>query len=245
MKSKRGQVTLFIIIAIVIVALCLGGYFLYKEQQKKIDIAFSSIVTNVKSYSKDRINYAVENSLHLICFQGGYSKITTRHLDLQFYSIPYYLSNNQTSIPDKETIKAELIKEIKTRLNEVSLNFSNAEINKENPEVEVNLTEQTKISVKFPITIKKDKNIASLSNDYSYKYDLDFNKFLAISQEIASNSVNESNSLNPEFLLNLQNEYRIIISPIIYDENTIIYRLIENNTQLNENQFEFDFAIGK
>jgi len=245
MLSKRGQVTLFIIIAIVIVALCLGGYFLYKEQHQKADIAFNEVVTNAKSYSKDRINYAVENSLHLICFQGGYSKISTKHLDMQFYSIPYYSSNNQTNVPNKDIVKTELIKEIKSRLNEVSLNFSNVEIRKENPEVDINITEQIKIFVKFPITIKKDKNVASLQNDYSYKYNLDFNKFLDVSQEIANNSMNNPTSLDPEFLLNLQNKYNIIISPIIYDENTIIYRLIENNTQINENQFEFDFAVGK
>ena len=242
MGNEKGQVTLFIIMAIVIVIIGTIFFFLYKQQLKQAEISEAELVS-VKSYFKDRINYATENSLLLIGLQGGYRTYPYERLELQFNLIPFYYYSRNIKIPNKEQINHDLSEEIRGRLNDVQFNLTNLEIIKEQPQVLINLTDKTEIKIDYPLTIKKGKETITLLNSYEYQYNLNFEKFINISQIIVKDISNNSIDINLELLLELQNKSQLIISPILYEEKTIIYRIYDNQTRINENPFEFDFAI--
>ena len=238
-ENKRGQVTLFVIMAIVIVAVGVIGYFVYQNYQKTKELSATEIAS-VKTYLQETVAYEVDSSLILIGLQGGYSDYPEKFLQMQYHFISYYYYNKKINVLSHAKLSDELKKEITRRISEIELssNFTGIEIQKSQPKIEVN----TSIKVTLPVTIKKDKSQALVEIRYE-RENAHFDKILNISNAIAKNVSAEPGKVNLEMIFELQQNYGVAISPLIYNENTIIYRIADNETMIDENIFEFYFAV--
>ncbi|OYT37423.1 hypothetical protein B6U82_01760 [Candidatus Pacearchaeota archaeon ex4484_31] len=238
MINKKGQITLFIIIAIIIVASGVIGYFIYKQQIQKKTLFLELEIADIKDYLQEMINYEVSGALILVGLQGGYTEPPAKYLPLRYHFVPYYYDKRKY-IPTNEKINEEIKKEIIKRINKIKLNFTKLKINNSNPKVNVNHL----IEVSLPVTIKK--------GDVSMKFTIKqtrtnpFNKMLNVSKEIVKNIKTNPKSINLELLINLQQKYDVIISPLVYDESTIIYRIADNQTIIEKRPLEFYFAVKK
>ena len=115
MVGKRGQLTLFIIAAVVIIAVVVG-YFIFTN--KSGDTYFdqpgvSDDVSDIKEYMDSCLEYVVEDSLALVSSQGGYFDAPLKIKDLENGSFSsYYSYEGVNYVPSLKVIESELGKAV-------------------------------------------------------------------------------------------------------------------------------------
>lgn len=103
---KRGQVTGFIIVGAVIIALALlfvyiGGF----DEIKRVSLdRFSPIELFIQECLDDTAENVVLHNMR----QGGYNNVYADGVDMGDYVVPYYLIDGVVFVPDKEDIENEL-----------------------------------------------------------------------------------------------------------------------------------------
>lgn len=105
MLKKRGQLTLFVIIGVVIVAAILG-YFLINQEASEPPINNEKVIV-LRENTLDCFNNIYVNALVTIGFQGGYNEVTDGIYN-GFVSIPYYYKQGNLNVPSREIIENEL-----------------------------------------------------------------------------------------------------------------------------------------
>ena len=113
-KSKRSQVTIFIIIAVIIIAVALLIYFIYPK------IKTTGITTDPTSYIQDCIKKDLETNINKISMQGGslnptlYSEYNNEKIEYLCYINEYY----KTCVMQQPLLKTHIEEEIKNSINE-------------------------------------------------------------------------------------------------------------------------------
>ncbi len=121
---KKGQVTVFIILGIVI--LSVGGLLLYLVQntqkeklrfeQAKVTLVESKAQA-VQSLMENCLLEATERALLFISRQGGYVTTPEPYLEFSIFKIPYYFDEKKLSVPDKGVIERQLAQYIEEDVN--------------------------------------------------------------------------------------------------------------------------------
>lgn len=159
-EFKRGQVTIFIIIAIIIIAGVIL-FFMLKSEKQEFSVS--------ETYSvKNFVEYCLASSLERVVFinslQGGYYLVPEDSLiynDYNFYfesKIPYYLIESEIIIPSKENLESQVSLGIEREF-ENCLDFSefsyDIRYNYEALEVDsVIRSSFVKVNLKLPIIIE-------------------------------------------------------------------------------------------
>jgi len=171
---KRGQVTLFLIIGIVLLALFSGIFYLVsKTTGEKITIGQD---TPFELEIKPRITNFVENCLEqvgapailLAGEQGGYLELKEEStLFTENESIAYSWQENK-NVLDQTEIEAQLSRYLESHLNNCLQDFQpfsteNLDIKSEPPAIQTDInTEFVLFKLTLPLTVIKDKEEASL-----------------------------------------------------------------------------------
>ncbi len=109
-NSKHAQVTIFIIIALVIVGAVAGYYVIQNIQEVPFEsLSFNEQTDVIETSIIDCFNEIYEESLDYVGLQGGYSREPlSEYLDTGFYNIPFYYYDTITYVPFTEFIEEEL-----------------------------------------------------------------------------------------------------------------------------------------
>ena len=249
MYSKRGQVTLFVIIAIIIVALVLLGIFLgpkiFKPKSEPFDISNPDVY--ISSCIQDPLKEKVEE----ISPQSGYEETENcivyegkcrRYL---CYQSQYYAACiNQE--PQLQQYVENLLKKYLERTNTVSrciTNFVEAAKRKgyevqacQNPTFSVNLTERfVLVPINCKITMNKDNQPKTYENLIpSLQWPL--YDFIEASQQIIDDEITNKDFDPMSYMIN---HYWVEIQKYSTSNGDEIFVLTERNNQ----EHEFTFAI--
>ncbi len=236
--NKRGQITIFIILAILIIA-GVSIYFVLREGKSSSDIPseiepiYVQILSCLEETSKNGIEH---NSLH-----GGYYEIPEA-ISIEYFSdnIPYYYWNLEKHLPSLERIEIELGNYVYDYLKNC-IDFEEFEekgykiserqlvVFPEIKEKEVN------IYLKYPLTIKKGISIKRLEK-FEISLESEIKKFLSISEEIV-----KSYSENPGVIcfscldeIAEKNGVQIDAAPFSSsNEDSILFLITSYETKLN------------
>jgi len=111
-ENNKGQITLFIILGIVILALISLIVFLRSDLISDDEIEMVSEISleliPVKNYLGSCLSDLTQRAVKEISLQGGYYFVPYPNFLLNQNYIPYYYINNNTNIPTKEIIEKEL-----------------------------------------------------------------------------------------------------------------------------------------
>ncbi len=133
MNSKRGQVTIFVIIAIVIIA---GVVLVFSLNKGSFFNSKNKDVQDVQDHVDVCLEKSLKSALFSNSIQGGYfdTPLDSVHYQSREYNldqiIPYYLENGVDKAINRENLEVELNKAVKNNINDC-LNFSqfNSEVN--------------------------------------------------------------------------------------------------------------------
>ena len=157
--NKRGQVTIFIILAIIILAGIIA-FFILRNNSNETDIFSSSGQTSsINKFIESCFEEIISEAFLLISFQGGYYNVPEPKKQLGPLLIPYYLYEGKFNVPQIEEIEGQIssyIEENSERcLNNISGNYELK--NKGEPNTNSKFEEnELKVKVNFPLIFTKE-----------------------------------------------------------------------------------------
>ena len=198
--GKRGQVTIFIIIGIVIVFTAFFVGFLQNEnfRQRVESSLFGKFVVpeqaqGVVSYLDECIGQITDNGISLLASKAGYidlppyiSTNPRTYLDVAGLKIPYWVyGENNVNIPSKEEMEFSLKEYLENNFI-VSCNLDRFKdqgyvFNNEDPDFDVNINDE-----EVSVTVSSEVNVGIKESSYS------LNDYISINREIPLGSLHKA-----------------------------------------------------
>jgi len=245
MNQKRAQVTIFVIIAIVIVA----GIVLFFTFSDRLNFGVGRSSSEVVNYVEDCIEETTTNGIYLLGLQGGYYIVPEPKKSFGPFYIPVYYKNPNSLLLDKNIFEKELgnylkenlksceedIKEIESR--GYSINFGEVK------NVKINFYEkQIKVSVEWPITVSKEERTEQFK-----KFESETNFDFLGKYNLIQDFMNEQEAKPGEILLTriaeigAENDF-VVEGQILEENNDVMYSLIFEKEVYNNRTYVFSFV---
>jgi hypothetical protein len=242
--EKRAQVTLFIIFAILIVG-GIAGFFVFKDRLTS-EQQYPSDIMEIKNFVEDCLETTAENSVVRIGERGGYFLIFDEpSIEGR---IPYYLQGTKKSIPTKQEVELNLAGFVREELSFCILNFKDFRedfviehsLNKVEAKI---LQDKTRFNLEYVITInKRTTETAYQLKDFSVNIPVNLDKIYIVAQKTIEEQAKHPDSICLSCLFDLGREYNVHIDMLDYGNSTI-FTIIDDNSQINERSYEWNFAI--
>ena len=244
--SKKGQLTLFVIIAVVIVIAVIIYFYLQGNLlgQQKYDPKVELVRENVLDCLQE--NY--QQSLELIGIQGGYLTVPEPRNEIIAYYfswfIPYYYHEGELNIPTLETIEKEISLYTKEKLPFCTKNFLNFnDLTIKQGEIEVTTKikdDEIIINTIYPIQIEKDGSTAYLRDFNDIQIPIRLGTIKKAVDEIAINQRNKE-GICLDCLINVTEKYDLYIDMTDFEEGIVIF-IKDKQSIIDEEKFLFIFA---
>ena len=238
MINKRSQVTIFIIISILIIALILI-FFMFKGQIRQF--LYSPEVESVYLFVDNCIDEVGSEVIYKIGENGGYyfpPNFSTES------GIPYYYSNGKSYMPLKEEIEKEISFFVSEKLffcTKNFIDFPNFEITQREIKTKTTIRDsKVDLDINYPISITHGESTNVIE---------DFEKEIPVRLGIVYDSIEKiiKEQLNHESIclsciLDVSLENDLYVDMMDYDEETVIFIFRDENSIINNKTYEFVFA---
>lgn len=190
--GKKGQVAIFIIIGILIVA-GVASYFIFSNEIDEKEPAEITNIGQIREIIQNCFDNTLLSGIEAVFLNGGYFKIPEdKKIFFEGTEFADYYKNSQLIIPEAKDVEKELNKYIESNLdfciNKELFNESGFEINYNNISSEISIkNEKISSNLKTQFFISKDTSTYEISNINS-ENNIDIEKFLRISKEIIEKS---------------------------------------------------------
>ena len=178
MRNKRGQVTLFIIIGIIILVVVALSYFIYNNSIKKQltpeqeEIFLSSQIEPISNLIDRCITRISLDGISILRDNSGYLTPLTTTINYNGANVAYLVYKddaNPNKVNPKSNLEADLAEYIKTRFKrECNLDsIKDIEIIKDYNNLSINVDMEdngVQINLNFPLTLKKGNSESTISN---------------------------------------------------------------------------------
>ena len=242
MLNKRAQLIIFIIIAILIVAV-VALFFSLRGNLKLPGKPASPETAEIQNFVQECLDDSLEEVVFKVGENGGYyfpPKVSTPVLE-----VPYYIKNNKNLMPSKEDIEREISRGIERELffciEDFTFFENEYEITKGKitpPEVVIE-PERVLIEMNYPLTIQKGDSKSKIE---------DFNSEVPVRLGIVYDAVArfvEEEIKTPEMCVNCLLEVLgegLYINNFKENDNTEIFVLTDYNSIINKKKFIYNFA---
>ena len=250
MISKRGQITIFIIVGILLLAGALtflalksdiitGGA---KERAEQAQEA-SQLSASVQNYIQSCLENTGKDALIFIGEQGGYYDLP--RLSDKSFLLPYYFYNNETSLISKEELEKQLSLYVENELffcirNFVVFEDQGFEIGQKEVKATTKVAKnKVFFNVNFPVEIKKGETAKSVE-----KFSVEVPSRLGIIYDVVGELLEEQRE-DPGSIcvscitrLAIENDLRIEIVPI---DNLMMFIITDEEVPINNQPYEYQF----
>jgi len=233
---KRGQVTIYVILGLVIFIAAGIIFFLkydilnsitLKEGQKIINVPPQ--VQVVYDYVQDCVETGTSNALYIIGQNGGYF-ITPELSTLG--DIPYYFIDNNSYVPTKEDIEKEISKYINAELPLCIDDFKNLtefRINQGNINTKTYVgNDKVLVSIRYLLNIQKG-DISYQLEDFSYELKLRLGLIYDASKKIVNSQIENPENICISCILRIEKDNDVFVNIRNYGENIFIYSVVDPN----------------
>ena len=199
--NPRAQISIFMVIAIIIMLFGLI-YFFYKKQavENKIDVVRPEI-SPIKVYVDDCIKSLTDDGLETIGLSGGYASIPQKIRDdprtylttfpAAGFKIPYWWHDGITAMPSEEFIRQQLVSSIDSGLKKCINNFESFSTGFKisqtaEPYVDAQFNENdVSVTLKYPLDIiSKNGNVRQTIENFGYTAPVRFKKVYELAKLI-------------------------------------------------------------
>jgi len=245
-RNKRGQITLFILIGILIVTIAGIIFYFYSAGVGDAGtLGIEQIPSNVlpiKNYVDECLEQVVPTGIYLLAAQGGYIYSFDKKLYTENIQVAYHMEYNDDSIaPKKGFMEYELSRFIEDSL-KLCLNyfepFDYYEFELGEMEIETNI-EKEKIFVKvhYPVTVIIDDSRTTIS-EFAADFPVRLGHIFDIKDKVLLNLKNTG-----KLGLSLLSSFDVEFNVVPYSKETLIYSIYDNRSEIDNIPFFFNFAI--
>lgn len=249
--GRRGQVSAFIIIGIIVLILVgsvmlVSNYLAEKELEAEIEvIEFSP--TAVRTFIEHCFEESSKEAMISVSLQGGYFYTPEESSDQILASIPYYFDLGEKTFPTKEEIENEMSNFI---VRKVPVCFGDFAVFKDQGydfeqgemQVTVELEDTSIFELYFPLTASKEDSTYSIDEIFTYDIPVDFNNVYSIISEIVDEQELNTNYVPVGFISASakENSYEFELSYL--DDDVVIYSLFFEQYLIDMEEYAFLFA---
>lgn len=239
--KKRGQITIFVIIGIVIVV----GALIFIGVNRMSDSELSSVGGDeVQNFIEECAYDSLEQIIFYIGLGGGYIFVPENSNE---YGIPYYYREGNLLIMEK----SELEEEIEIYFNqefELCLDdfkrFDNIKINAEEIRSKIVIGEnEVNLNLDFIVNLEKGETSYILDKFNKITLSNNIGKIHRISKEIVSEDINRENICLNCIYEKIENENLQV--DLFEFEDDFVLTIMDDSHQLKESPFKYMFAIKK
>jgi len=243
--QKRGQVALFIIVAVVLIgAVSIYFVIISQEETEIAQRSDSPVYLYVESCIQDAAFLAVEAFGRQ---QGYYIVPESRSIETVIYRMAYYYLEGETLVPTNEFFQKEFSKILNDEIIIECSDFSNFEEDGSIITFDANDIETTTrifenevvLNVNYPITVRDNESSVSFSR-FSYTLPVRLGHIIDVSRTLVEKIKEEPNLVDLTFFLNQD----VSISISDYDECNKVYIILDEESQVNNEPYAFSFAVG-
>jgi len=153
---KRGQLTLFVIVAVVLV-IGIAGYFVVKDVFFNRPIPGSEVV---RASMEDCLTFTSKNALYFVAYQGGYNDRPEKNFNFDPSYFSYYYYEGEDMMPSLEMFEKEMGVYVGENLGDCfdAIEADGFEIDYSSFDVDVDVLEEgVEFRVKSSITLSREE----------------------------------------------------------------------------------------
>jgi len=239
LRKIKSQVSVFVIIAVVII-LGIGIFYFLKSDlnKKRID----PVVTPLYNFVDSCIKKTSEDSVYFIGQTGGY--FITPNLSTE-NNIAYYFYNEENLIPTKEKIEEELSNYLDNMLFFCTKNFEDFR--------DFNVTQgkiksKTKIEkdyvlfdVDYPLNIEKNGK-TYLFEKFETKVPVRLGVIYDVAKQIMEEQMNDKKGICVNCLSEIAEKNDVFIYMYDYKKNEILFVIADEKSKSRGDEFDFYFV---
>jgi len=250
--GKRGQITVFIILGIVIIAVILFLFLFFRKgpselQAEQEELAIKDLeARNVYLFIKDCLKKTSEEALFHFGYDGGRTGFFTQFYDYGIYSVPYYYYEGISYIPEEDEISDGILgRYVDDNLMICIDNFNSFQgmrIEYNTPSTVAKIApEKVMFNLNFPVDVYKGQDIIRLGPDFKAETNVRLGDILSICRTIIENQLTNELFIHWDYITE-KTKQGFEITAYTENDNTIIYRIIDEKNQLFEENYLFQFA---
>lgn len=247
---KRGQVTVFIIVGILIVGIVGGvGYAVKVNKDAELSEEFFSSMAvkpelnNIQSSVLNCMESVCKDGLETIGIQGGYYEKPEKSFDLEWAFIPYYYYEGEFYMPSKKTIESELGKYVNDNLNVCldEIDSGDFELSYRTANTKTFIREkEVGFNIDLGVGIEKEGNKITLElEDFPVVIDSALTGILEVAEYYTYTHKEDPKMVCISCLGEMAEEKDVYVDAINFDENSILIVISENMTASEPYAFEF------
>lgn len=238
--NKRGQLTVFIVVAIVIVA----GLLIYLSVRPGFKVSVDPEVVPIYNFVQNCVDKSAEDAIYYIGQYGGYYIVPERSSE---EAIPYYFENGKSYLLSKVQLEFELSKAMNDLLFFCYQNFASfPDFDIKQGEIESKvIIQKEKITFEAisPLSINKGELTISLES-FTTEIPSNLLSIYEVASFIVEEQVKNKDAICVNCLSEISLEKEIYISFFDHpnDEDTIIFELIDEDKKINGEDYRYYFA---
>tara|TARA_Y100000310_G_scaffold295904_1_gene327695 strand:- start:4125 stop:4877 length:753 start_codon:yes stop_codon:yes gene_type:complete len=246
---KKGQITVFIVLGLVIVVILSFIFYLREDVSKffideqEESIVLPSEVIKVRNFVESCIEEVSLDALESIGKYGGYVFPTKISIES---GIPYYAFNNKNYIPEKEIIEGEISFYINQQLDFCTRNFVDFpqfNIKKSAIRSFTNIDDNDiSIDLNYLLEIYKGDEKFQLNRFQGIKIPIRLGIIYGVVNEILKDQNNYNPNICVSCIADIAEENDLFIEIENYGSNIIVFNIIDKKLKLKNEEYKFSFA---
>lgn len=248
-RSRMGQVTVFVIVAVILVAVGGVALFVTKDSNRPDDAKFFSAanskpeLSNIRSSLLACRDSSVKTALDTIGVQGGYSDKPSKALDLGWTFIPYYYLEGKYILPARIDVEKELGKQVDKDFTKCinDLKFEGFTIDKKTPKTKATIKRsEVDVTIDMAVSIKQGESVIALEmKDAPTVLNSSLFEIMEITEYITMSHKNDSKMICITCLAQMAEERNVYINSFDLVNNSVLFVISENHTAEEPYSFEF------
>jgi len=240
---KRGQLTIFIIIALLLVSIVAFYYLVFP----KIKFTEEDTSSPIYEFMYECIEETAIDSAKIFGLRQGYYDIPDQSLDTGFSSIAYYYHDGEIIIPKNGFFEKEFSKILEEKILSECTDFLDFEIegyeitsNRVSSKIEI-LENTMGIKVDFPVKVKDSiEGTETKFSKFNYDLPIRLGHILDVSRDLVDKIKEEPYATDLGFFLNQD----VSISIDEYDSCNQVYIILdEESLPIDDNSYAYSFAV--
>lgn len=247
---SKAQISMFVIIAIVLVVAGAGSFYFIKtkqQAQENKDFFFGNEIKpeidNLKNALIDCSEQSAKESLETIGIQGGFNKKPENALDLGWTFIPYYYNQGVFEMPDKVMIEKEISDSINKNIISCidKIKISDIELKYSKPKTKTTIEKgRVLFIVDMPLSIEKQgKTMTVQFRDLPVSYSSSLYDILEVSKYITDSHKTDSKMMCISCIGKMAIQRNLYVNFLDISDNSKLIIISENYTSSKPYSFEF------
>ncbi len=245
MMIKRGQVSIFVIISLVIAGSAVV-FFLFKDNvltSDKIPRGMEKEVGEVNQQIQNCLNKRAVDAIRIVGVQGGYIYLPENYVNTNISNVAYGYYLGKKTLPTLAFIESEIATYARRNLFFCISQESNPSLNlnfgESSAKAKINKNSVV-VSVKLPVSGKKENSAFTMNREYKVEVPVALGDMYSVADEIIEKEIKEPGVVQISYLTGLG--YNVLLISISQD--LIVYSITDysEKSRIEDIPYSFVFA---